>query len=274
MSKVIGIKIPYLKQIQYVYTDEKLEPGTKVIIDTSGGKFLCEVATKLETKNMMHSVYKNSKFVRVATPTDELQNLKALNENTTLCNIFEKGIKALSLPITLIGVWQSIDNKYIKIMYYSLEKINFKDIIGYVLKRYNRRIRIELVQVGTREYNALMGGYGVCGYELCCHNRNYTVPAITSETLRYIGYRIDIKDQLIGACSKYKCCLLYEANEYKRLMRNLPNYNEKIDYQNGVYTVVDINIFSKKVILVSKQERIEVDFSYFTSKGEKNDSRA
>lgn len=270
MNKVVGIKIPYVKQIQYIYTDQELEPKTKIIVDSSGGQFLCEVATKLETKNMMHSVYKKTKFLRLATNEDEIKNLSTLEENSKICKIFNNGVVALELPVTLIGIWQSIDNKYLKIMYYSLDKIQFKDIIGYVLKRYNRRIRIELVQVGTREYNSLIGGYGVCGYELCCHNRNYTVPAITSETLRYIGYRVDIKDQLIGVCSKYKCCLLYEANEYKRLMRDLPNYNDKIEYENQIFNVVDINIFSKKIILIGKKERIELDFDYF--KKEQNDS--
>ncbi len=269
MNKVVGIKIPYLKQIQYIQVDQTLEPKTKIIIDTAGGKFICEVATKLETRNMMHSIYKKAKFIRIATLDDERRYLKTLSDNQKICSIFKAGIEHLELPVTLIGIWQSIDNKYIKIMYYSLEKINFHDIIGYVLKRYNRRIRIELVQVGTREYNALIGGYGVCGYELCCHNRNYTVPAITSQTLKYIGYRIDIKDQLIGSCSKYKCCLLYEANEYRRLMHDLPEYNTKIIYENEQYIVADINIFSKKVILTNKKNRLELDFDYFSR--EEND---
>ncbi len=263
MNEVIGIKIPYLKQIQYLYTDTDYEVGTKVIINSGGGEFQCEISSTKEPKTMMHNIYKASKIIRVATEADELKYLQTLNENRKLAAIFKKGVRTLNLPVSFIGIWQSIDNKYIKIMYYSTKKINFREIIGFMLKFYNRKVRIEMVQVGNREYNALIGGYGVCGYELCCHNRHYTVPPITSETLRYIGYRIDIKEQLIGSCNKYKCCLLYEAEEYKSLLKHLPNYGAKIKYKNKIYSVVDINIFSKIITVAFKNERIDLPFSYF-----------
>ncbi len=267
MNDVIGIKIPHLKQIQYVYTDIDYEVNTKVIINSGGGEFQSEIATTKEPKSIMHNLYKSTKIIRIATEVDEKRYLSTLNENRKLAAIFKKGIKTLNLAISFIGIWQSIDNKYIKIMYYSTSKINFREIIGYMLKYYNRKIRIEMVQVGTREYNSLLGGYGICGHELCCHNRHYSVPPITSETLRYIGYRIDIKDQLIGSCNKYKCCLLYEAEEYKSLLKNLPNYGSKIKYKQKMYNVVDINIFSKIITVVFKNDRIELPFSYF-EKGE------
>ncbi len=278
MDKLIGIKLPFLKQISYVPSKEDYEPGTKIIIDSNNGLYQCEVATRTETRNLMHNEIKRTKTVRVATSEDKKRNLKAFEEMERLDNIVNQAIKDLSLPITFIGIWPSIDLKYVKIYYYSNTTIQFAEIIKYILKHYNRRIRIELVQVGTREYHGMVGGIGICGYELCCHARHYSAPPITTETIRYIGYRITLKDQLIGSCSKYKCCLLYEAEEYRHYLKALPNFQDKIKYNGKNYKIADINIFTKQLTIVNRYDRVDLPFSYFTEKnkdqGEQNESNS
>lgn len=266
MSKLIGIRIPYLKQISYISCDEDFQPNSEIVINSNNGYYLCEVASNLEKQNLMHNVMKKTKAVRLATPKDKRKNLKAFEELEIFNEIVKEAIKKLELPITLIGVWPSIDQSYMKIYYYSNSMIKFADIISYILKHYNKRVRIELVQVGRREYSAKIGGIGICGYELCCHSRHYSAPPITTETIRYIGYRITLKDQLIGSCSKYKCCLLYEAEEYRHYLKYLPNYGQKIQYEGKTYNIADINIFTKNLTLVNRYDRIELPFSYFNSK--------
>jgi hypothetical protein len=103
----------------------------------------------------------------------------------------------------------------------------------------------------------------MCGYELCCHNRNYTPPVISTSLLKHIGYRIDLKDQMSGNCGKYKCCLLYEAEEYMDFMENLPDYYQKISYNNQIYTVMDINIFNMIITITNKKEKLEVHYDEF-----------
>lgn len=273
MEKVIGIKIPYTKQVMYLPSEEAYEIGANVLIESGGGKFITQICTGLEEKTIMHHIYKRSRIIGLATNEDkELYDKNLFARNEEYVRIFNSGIKQLDLKISLLGVWQSIDDKYVKFIYYSNTKINFKEIIDYVLKRSRRRIRIELVQVGTREYTTLLGGYGVCGNELCCHARSYAVPPITSETLKYIGYRIDIKEQLIGTCGKYKCCLLYEAQEYRNFMEKLPDYNDLIIYEGKKYRVADINIFTKLISLASGKERIEVPYEEFLAEQEINGS--
>ncbi len=268
MDKLIGVRIPFLKQISYIKSKEDYKPGEYVVINSNNGEYVCEVATHLETKNLMHSQLKNTYVKELASDDVKLQNIEAFESMDKFASVVKLAIKELKLPITYLGVWPSIDRKFIKIYYYTNEMIKFGEVISFILKKYNQRVRIEMVQVGTREYHGLIGGVGICGYELCCHSRHYSAPAITSETIRYIGYRITLKDQLIGSCSKYKCCLLYEAEEYRRYLKHLPNFGTKITYENKKYNIADINIFTKQITIVNRYDRIDLPFSYFIKQEE------
>jgi cell fate regulator YaaT (PSP1 superfamily) len=66
-----------------------------------------------------------------------------------------------------------------------------------------------------------------------------------------------------GNCGKYKCCLLYEAEEYMDFMENLPDYYQKISYNNQIYTVMDINIFNMIITITNKKEKLEVHYDEF-----------
>ncbi len=276
MNKIIGIKIPFLKQVSYIKCDQEYEPGAQVIVNSNNGLYQSEIATKLEARNLMHNEMKRTSVVRLASKQDQMMNIDAFEDLNALEQIVKDGIEKLKLEVSYIGIWPSIDQKFVKIYYYSNAAIKFADIINYILKNYRKRIRVELVQVGTREYHGMIGGIGVCGYELCCHARHYSAPPITTETIRYIGYRITLKDQLIGSCSKYKCCLLYEADEYRHYLKHLPNFDKKIKYEGKVYKIADINIFTKQITIVNRYNRIDLPFDYFINERnkekEKNES--
>ena len=264
MERVVGIKIPFINQVYFLKTNQEHNSGDYIIIKSNNGNFLCEVASKTEIFKSRHQLYKNSEFLREATNDDIKEYSKSVIINNKYLNDFKNATKKLNIPIECTGVWPSIDGKYVKFFYYATQPVAFNKLIPELLKNISRKIRVELVQIGSREYNAILGGFGVCGYELCCHNRSYSTPSITTSSLKYIGYRIDLKDQLFGNCGKYKCCLLFEAEEYIDFTKNLPDYYEKIIFNDIEYTVMDLNIFNKIVTLQSKQEKIEIHYDEFT----------
>lgn len=261
MKTVIGIKYPFINQTYYVEVNEDFEPGTYVKVKANHGKFLYEVAQKRHAYNKSYHDLKPVKSVEVAT-ADEIQKYL---DNQKICEhankIFRRSCAEINYNLELLGSTVSLCNKNIKFTYYSEQRIEFKQLITLLIKRLPRQYKIELFQVGNREYFSQYGGYGICGYELCCHVRNFSTPPITINQIKYLSYRLDIKGNLLGSCGKYRCCLLYEADEYEQYTKYLPDLQSKIKYKDEVCEVLSINIFEKLVTLRSNSGRFEVAFS-------------
>lgn len=262
MREVVGVKDKILNQISYIFTNENYAIGDMLIVENGRGEYLLKCAsTKVKYNELRHKILE-SNSVRLATSDEILTYIDNQNEITKFKDVFNSMLKELHVNAILYGVEISLDNKHIKYTYFSTEKLVFQKLISYLLKNNPRRMKIEFLQVGEREYYALNGGVGVCGYELCCHSRGYSTPVITTNTLRSLGVNINFKKTITGSCSKYKCCLLFDVDKKEDLKQKLPDVNDLIVYNQKTVKVIDVDL-SKNKVIVDDGNINEISFEYF-----------
>ena len=258
MSKIIGVSIPVLSQTYYVSSENEYQINDIVVIESNGGKFLCKVVTDAQEFNNNYLLLKKSRILSRATQ-EQIQSELLSNDDEFFNKIFDEVIKEQELNISNLGVWVGIDNRSIKFIYYSTSKIEFGSIVKSIIRKSYRNTRVELMQVGNRENTAIIGGFGVCGRSLCCQSYSFATPSITQQKLNHLGYKVEMKEMLVGPCGKYKCCLLFEAEEYEKYRKNMPDKNKTIVYKGNKCKVTYLNIFKEEVtICYQENNNVEV----------------
>lgn len=262
MNAVIGVKNTITNQIYYIRTPYHLKLRDFVIVDEGKGQYIYECVSEPQPYNhFRHKLVKNA-VLKKANATEILQYLTRQENTEELALIFNQMLKQFKINGSLLGIEISLDNRNIRYTYFSTSSLQFQQMIKYLLTNNPRRFNIEFFQVGEREYFAKNGGIGVCGYELCCHTRSYSTPTISTALLQEIGIDVNLKINRSGTCSKYKCCLLFDAEELIDLKKKLPDINKQFIYFGKTYIVSDIKIREQKVILQGDKQ-IEINFEYF-----------
>ena len=78
--------------------------------------------------------------------------------------------------------------------------------------------RIQMVQVGSRDEAALLGGVGVCGQTLCCSTWLKDFRPISIQMAKRQNLSLN-PSKISGQCGRLLCCLAYEDDQYKGAKR-------------------------------------------------------
>ena len=103
-----------------------------------------------------------------------------------------------------------------------------------------------MVQIGTRQESAKIGGIGDCGRELCCSTWIKDFRAVNISAARYQQLSIN-PDKLTGKCGKLKCCLNYELDSYLQELKKFPDFKLKLFSEEGTWVFQKADIFSNKL---------------------------
>lgn len=262
MSAVIGVKNEITNQISYINTPLQIDIGDFVIVDEGKGGYIYECVSSKQPYNQYRHKLITQCVIKKANSQELAQYIQNQLHVNDFVEVFKNMFNEFDINGSLLGIEISLDNRNIRYTYFSIFTLKFPQMIKYLLTNNPRRFNIEFYQVGEREYFSKNGGVGVCGYELCCHKRSYSTPTISTSLLKEIGIDVNLKINRSGTCSKYKCCLLFDAEELIDLQAKLPDLNHPIEYLGKIYTVSAIVIREQKVILVGDKQ-IEISFDYF-----------
>lgn len=262
MSEVVGIKEQNTNLISYIMTDSKFAVGDMLIVDNGKGEYIYECVRDNEPYAPNAHKLIDVKHLRNATSSELLQYIE-LQQTEPYKQVFKDMCKELNVNATLIAVDSSLDGQHLKYTYFSLDKLHFPKLIKYLLMNNPKRKKIEFYQVGEREYYAINGGIGVCGYELCCHSRSHHTPTITTNSLTNLGINVSLRKTLTGTCGKYKCCLLFDPQTKQDLIESLPDIDQEIIYESQTVVVTQIDLEHERVIALGS-ELIIIEFDYFT----------
>ncbi len=262
MSVVIGIKEQNTNQISYVFTQEHFEIGDMVIIENGKGEYIYECVRSNEPYSEYAHKLIECKSIRHPKSSELLTYIENQKINDQFIVVFNQMLKEFDINAILVAVDVALDGEHLKYTYFSTDKLHFPKMIKYLLMNNPKRMKIEFYQVGEREYYAINGGIGVCGYELCCHSRSYHTPTITTNSLKSLGININLKKSLTGSCGKYKCCLLFDAADKQKLTECLPDIDHQIEYQGEKVVVTQID-FESQIVTALGAEVIEINFAHF-----------
>jgi cell fate regulator YaaT (PSP1 superfamily) len=249
---VIGVRV--LNQIKselYDPGDLKLKVGMTVMVNTQQGLKMGVVAS-----NKIPNFRKNgqeSRVLRFANDNDfQAENRRQTVEEKakTLCN---NKVAELKLEMNLSRVvHQPHMNK--TIFFFTAEgRVDFRQLIRDLAS--NLRHRIEMKQVGVRDEARVIGGYGVCGETLCCSTWLPDFTPVTIKMAKNQGMALN-PSKISGVCGRLMCCLQYEHENYKVLVKNLPRVNSHIQTPDGPGRVLKNEILEQRVVVLLEDASI------------------
>lgn len=261
MQEIVGIRFKKLGKIYFFDPNElKLKKGQNAIVETARGLELGEVAVANRMMEEDKLISPLKKVIRIATEDDEKvfeENEKKAKEAYVVC---EEKIKKHGLDMKLIDVEYTFDASKLLFYFTADGRIDFRELVKDLAAIY--KTRIELRQIGVRDEVKMLGGYGMCGRELCCCNHLSDLNPVSIKMAKEQGLSLN-PSKISGVCGRLMCCLKHEQDVYEEKMSRLPNVGALVKTPEGKGTVEDVQVLKELVtVRIEKgEEKIKKTFS-------------
>ncbi len=231
----------------YINPDEiNLAIGDYVITEADKGVDLGTVIQMGRLASLKASNDEPLKIIRKATE-EEISNLQNIRqEEVSAYLVCRNKISKYSMNMKLVDVEYQFDHKKLTFYFTSDRRVDFRKLVKDLAAKY--RTRIELRQIGVRDEAKRIGGFGVCGQQLCCSLHLKSFEPISTQ---------HVKDQMLpmnpgklsGNCGRLKCCLAYERDQYVYALKEFPQLEDNVHTPNGIGQVCKVDIFHKSVLV-------------------------
>ena len=221
--------------------------GNLFIVPTSYGPEIGIVQGKITNMDEISSEEEILDIIRVATNSDKKKYESNLQKNKEAFDIAVKKIKKHKLEMKLINVHHFLEDNKILFNFTADGRIDFRELVKDLASIF--KTRIELRQIGVRDECRIMSGYGHCGMHLCCAKVANELNPITIKMAKEQNITLNSL-KISGICGRLLCCLSYEYDAYLHEKTDYPDEGAKIKVNDQWYTVVEVNILSKKVKLI------------------------
>jgi len=244
MTKVVNVRFRDAGKT-YRYTCDNLSLGL-------GDAIMCETSLGLELAHVIEQPYDADLDVgeevlpiqRLATEKEKEQYKEKIEKEKDAYFKCNELIEKHQLNMNLVDVEFAFDGKKIIFFFTSDNRVDFRELVKDLASIF--RARIELRQIGSRDQARLVGGFGVCGRELCCCTFLNHFNPVTLKLAREQGLSLN-PTKLNGACGRLMCCLQFEHEAYQDATRRLPSVGKRIRTSNGVGVVSDVNLLEEVV---------------------------
>ncbi len=251
MKNIVGVRFKKPGKI-YFFDPGKWEvkKQDKVIVETSSGQELGEIAISKRTIPEENLKAPLKKVIRIATQKDlkhDADNRKKEKEAFKIC---EEKIKKYKLKMNLTEVEYQFDNSKILFYFTADGRIDFRELVKDLAAIF--KTRIELRQIGVRDEVKRIGGNGVCGRELCCCSflGNFETVSIKMAKEQTVSLN---PSKISGNCGRLMCCLKYEQEVYEEKLKRLPKVGAIVKTADGEGTVDSLETL-KEIVRVKLKD--------------------
>jgi cell fate regulator YaaT (PSP1 superfamily) len=165
-------------------------------------------------------------------------------------------VRLRDLPMALSAVERSLDGKKMRFFFTAENRIDFRELVKDLAAVY--RTRIEMRQIGVRDRSRKIGGYGICGQELCCSRFLQKFDPITIRMAKEQNLALN-PTKISGLCGRLMCCLGYEVQDYLSAKREFPPSGIQVETPQGVGIVADYN-YVRNTVNVRMEESKMLEF--------------
>lgn len=155
-------------------------------------------------------------ILRPATPEDLQAYETKLERERTAKRFCLERVRALKLEMKISKVDFALSGKRATLHFTAEHRIDFRQLVRDLSQRF--AARIQMVQVGSRDEAALLGGVGVCGQTLCCSTWLKDFRPISIQMAKRQNLSLN-PSKISGQCGRLLCCLAYEDDQYKGTKR-------------------------------------------------------
>ena len=251
---LIGIRINnQVKSQLYDPKELKLRVGMTVMVNSSQGLIMGLIASN---KIINFRKDKNEHFyqvLRIANGNDFQAEKRRQSVDQKAKALCSEKILELKLPMSLSRVvHQPHMNK--TIFFFTAEgRVDFRQLIRDLAS--NLRHRIEMKQVGVRDEAKVIGGFGICGETLCCSSWLPDFTPVTIKMAKNQGLALN-PSKISGVCGRLMCCLQYEHDNYKEMVKGMPRVNSQVQTPDGPGKVLKNEILAQRVMVRLDDESI------------------
>lgn len=258
MFEVVQVKLREGGRTEYFQTGGlKFGVGECVIVEAERGHEYGQVVSEAEVLLDKETAMPLHKVIRKATPGDLYQidkNKKRVEEILATC---ERKIAEHKLAMKLIDAEYSFDRSKIIFYFTAEDRIDFRDLVKDLAKIF--KARIELKQIGVRDEARLLDGYGPCGRRLCCAKLIKNFEPVTIKMAKEQNLPLN-PAKISGCCGRLMCCLGYEYETYRELMKGMPKIGEAVKTKQGKGKVISINAIKREAMVeLTDGRQIKVD---------------
>jgi len=219
----------------------ELNKEDRVIVPVENGNELgIVVGVDVSTKDNPQE-----EVARLATQRDIETYEKYEGERSDILEKCKKEVKERELEMKVIDAKISLDGKQAIFIFTADGRIDFRELVKVLSKDLKRSIRMQ--QIGSRDEARKLGGFGICGRELCCVKFPGSIPSITTDMARAQQIAHRGTERISGLCGRLMCCLAYEAEQYRNLLEGMPEIYSVINTKEGKGTVVEINAITQEI---------------------------
>lgn len=245
MQEIVGVKFKKLGKIYFFNPNGLvLEKGQNVIVETARGIEYGEIAITNGRVTEEKIVAPLKDVIRVATEDDTKTFLENERKSAEAFKTCEEKIQKHELDMKLIDVEYTFDNSKLLFYFTADGRIDFRDLVKELAAIY--KTRIELRQIGVRDEVKMLGGYGMCGRELCCCNHLSDLNPVSIKMAKEQGLSLN-PTKISGVCGRLMCCLKHEQEVYEEKLSRLPSAGSIVKTPEGTGTVEEVEVLKELV---------------------------
>jgi len=166
----------------------------------------------------------------------------------------KKRIRESQLAMKIFEARLSLDEKCLVVAFIAEGRVDFRGVVRDLSTKYQKTIRFQ--QIGSRDEARQIGGYGICGRELCCRKFPGSLKSITTEMARCQMISHRGTERLSGGCGRLMCCLGFESEQYEKMLEELPKKGDKIRFKGEDAYVIDLSPLTQEIKLRLKDQSI------------------
>lgn len=200
------------------------------------------VKLQMQKKKIREKIHDLKIVYRKATESDIEKWHNARGREKETITKARKLADELGLSMKICDVEFQGDNTKGIFYYTAEERVDFRELI----KKYADlfKVRVEMKQIGMRQEAGKLGGIGSCGRELCCSTWLTDFRSVTTNAARYQQLSLN-PQKLAGQCSKLKCCLNFELDQYAELIKDFPRTDIDLKTTAGYAKHQKTDVFKK-----------------------------
>jgi cell fate regulator YaaT (PSP1 superfamily) len=240
---IVGVRFNQIGKIYHfdATSTPQIKPGDRVIVETSRGKQLGEVAQMIQDPAPTSEGWKP--IERLATPRDlVLRRSWAQKELEAMITCRERASQLKLRGIKIFAAEYSFDGMRLTLMFSAEteDKADLKSLRHDMQKQFQPS-QVEMRQIGPRDVAKMLSGMGACGLETrCCSKFLTEFSPISIKMAKEQGISLT-PQEITGMCGRLRCCLVYEYEQYAAARKQLPKRNKHVVTPHGEGKVVDVS---------------------------------
>lgn len=258
MIKIVGVRFRNAGKIYYFGPGNlDLTAGMHIIVETARGVEMGTVMIPTREVNDDSVIQPLKPVIRIATEADEKTSLKNREKEKEAFKICLEKIAKHKLDMKLVEAEYTFDNNKLLFYFTADGRIDFRELVKDLAAVF--RTRIELRQIGVRDETKIMGGYGICGRQLCCHTFLSEFAPVSIKMAKEQNLSLN-QTKISGVCGRLMCCLKNEQETYEELNKNLPGTGDIVTLPDGLQgTVHSVNVLRQRVkVIVEVNDEKEI----------------